>query len=390
MDPKRKMSVVRSNLLFEQPFFAHIGFGLNLVEDPNCDAGWTDGISLGYNPAYVDSSSMSATHGLVCEETMHIAEGHLWRMLGLDKDDANRAADLSIFAIIHDLYEIPPELYDPGRDAWCKGKSMEFIYSKIHQKQKTDGTKPGNEQDGGQDREKRGKQRGNGQGEKPLPRGRSEIRQPPKEMIPELKAKWEQTVLNAARIAKEAGKFPAGLEKLVDAIAHPKVNWRIQLRKFMQSFAKCGDSWARPNPKYIPMGMYLASRWSEAIGHVVLFGDTSGSRDYAEARAEFIAEFGSIHDELRPEMTHTAFFDTQVYPGGEFGPDDEIEWKPKGGGGTDFRPIFPWIEKRGIQPACVVILTDGFGYFPDKAPDVPVLWAMTTDVNPPFGEVLRL
>ena len=400
----RKMSIVRSNLLIDNAFWAHIGFGLELVEDPTCDAGWTDGIRLGYNPKYVMEHSLEEAAGLFLEECGHIVNGHLWRWEGLDKNDANRAADLALFTMIAEIpgCEIPREYYDPARDAWCQGKSMEWIYSQIHKpKPKNGGDKPGAPQNQGGNGPKQGKQGGNGQDEgkepkdsqKPrngLPNGRSEVRRPPKEKIPELKLKWEQAIIQAAEAAKAAGKLPAGLAQIVDKIVHPKIDWRIPLRKFMQSFAKGDKSWARPNKKYIPVGLYLPSPFSEALGKIMLFGDTSGSQDYAEARAEFIAEFGSIHAELRPEITYTAYFDTEVYPGGEFGPDEEIEWKPKGGGGTDFRPLFPYLEERGIEPACVVILTDGWGKFSEKPPDVPVLWAMTTDVEPPFGEVIRL
>jgi len=359
---------------------------------------------LGYNPRYVDSLSMSAVTGLFIEECGHIVDEHLWRWLGMDKQDANRAADLCLFPMIREMgCEIPLELYDPKvHDPMCKGKSMEYIYSQIHKKgQEGGGGRPGNDQNQGGNGPKEAKPGSNGQDEgkdrdKPdkapggLPNGRSEIREPPKDQAVELKAKWEEIIVQAAMTARAAGNLPAGLEKIVDKITHPRVNWRIQMRKFMQSIAKNDYSWRMPNKKFVPSGLYLPSLRSEAMGKVVFLWDTSGSRDYADARAECAAEFGSIHIELKPEMTYVAYFDTQVYLGGEFGPDDEIEWKPVGGGGTSFKCLFPYIEDQGIEPACVVILTDGLGPFPDKAPDVPVLWAMTTDVKPPFGEFVRL
>jgi predicted metal-dependent peptidase len=46
------------------------------------------------------------------------------------------------------------------------------------------------------------------------------------------------------------------------------------------------------------------------------------------------------------------------------------------------------------DPAVLVYLTDGFGSFPKKAPDQPVLWVVTpgglTSENFPFGSVVRL
>ena len=49
------------------------------------------------------------------------------------------------------------------------------------------------------------------------------------------------------------------------------------------------------------------------------------------------------------------------------------------------------MEKEGIEPECVVYLTDGYcDTFPEKEPDFPVLWILTEDhdFNPPFGEVI--
>ena len=72
-------------------------------------------------------------------------------------------------------------------------------------------------------------------------------------------------------------------------------------------------------------------------------------------------------------------------------PDDlPVTLKPAGGGGTDFRPPFAWVEEQEIRPACLIYLTDlRSRYFP-RPPDYPVLWAATTGRTAPFGETLRL
>ena len=72
-----------------------------------------------------------------------------------------------------------------------------------------------------------------------------------------------------------------------------------------------------------------------------------------------------------------------------------VKLDPKGGGGTDFRPVFNEVEDRGIDPACVVYLTDGWGVYPEEEPPYPVLWVLTQEpsnpnYHPPFGEVVTL
>ena len=62
-----------------------------------------------------------------------------------------------------------------------------------------------------------------------------------------------------------------------------------------------------------------------------------------------------------------------------------------GGGGTDFRPVFEEIEKRGIQPDMLVYLTDTYGSFPTQEPDYPVIWAsVIKSPRVPWGDVVEV
>ena len=69
-----------------------------------------------------------------------------------------------------------------------------------------------------------------------------------------------------------------------------------------------------------------------------------------------------------------------------------LELKPKGGGGTDYRPVTQWIWQEGLEPICVLWFTDlECSHFPPE-PAYPVLWIISgaQDVTPPFGEWLYL
>lgn len=63
-----------------------------------------------------------------------------------------------------------------------------------------------------------------------------------------------------------------------------------------------------------------------------------------------------------------------------------------GGGGTDFRPPLATAFLARTCAEAVVYLTDGYGPVPDIAPQVPVIWALTHNGEPPcdWGKVLRL
>lgn len=62
----------------------------------------------------------------------------------------------------------------------------------------------------------------------------------------------------------------------------------------------------------------------------------------------------------------------------------------RGGGGTDFRPVFARLRGDASLDA-LLYCTDLVGEFPAQAPDVPVFWLTpATDRVPPFGTVLPM
>jgi predicted metal-dependent peptidase len=67
-----------------------------------------------------------------------------------------------------------------------------------------------------------------------------------------------------------------------------------------------------------------------------------------------------------------------------------------GRGGTDFRPVFDWVQKDVIPvdgvPDLIVYLTDGFGSFPTKWNACPTVWLVHSHASEefPFGSVIRI
>ncbi|MHA2501978.1 MAG: VWA-like domain-containing protein, partial [Candidatus Kariarchaeaceae archaeon] len=61
----------------------------------------------------------------------------------------------------------------------------------------------------------------------------------------------------------------------------------------------------------------------------------------------------------------------------------------KGRGGTSFIPVFQWVENRGDIPDLLIYFTDGYGSYPPSEPGYPVVWVMTTDHMPPWGDLIE-
>ena len=62
----------------------------------------------------------------------------------------------------------------------------------------------------------------------------------------------------------------------------------------------------------------------------------------------------------------------------------------KGGGGTDFRPVFEWVEARGMSPVCLIYLTDLCCNAYPNPPSYPVLWVTDSRRHAPFGETVKI
>jgi predicted metal-dependent peptidase len=137
--------------------------------------------------------------------------------------------------------------------------------------------------------------------------------------------------------------------------------------------------------------LYLPSLYSEELGTVVIAVDTSCSISNREID-QFGAEVSAILEEF-DTTAHVVYCDTDVQWTETFSQRDlPLKLHPKGGGGTDFRPPFEWVEDRQMEPCCLVYLTDlECSRFPEE-PSYPVLWVVVGDYRQPvpFGEVLAM
>jgi predicted metal-dependent peptidase len=201
---------------------------------------------------------------------------------------------------------------------------------------------------------------------------------------------WRVATVRAAQAAKMHGKLPASLERLIDGIVNPKVDWRTTLQHLVQqALAKDDYSWKMPNSRYVASGLYLPSLQSERIPPMVIAVDTSGSIGSTEL-AEFSAEINAIAAQCKPESIVVIYCDARVNRIEEYEPGDYIELKPVGGGGTNFKPAFTYVEDQALEPCVLIYLTDMHGSFPECAPEYPVIWASTTDQGAPFGSVVNI
>ena len=84
--------------------------------------------------------------------------------------------------------------------------------------------------------------------------------------------------------------------------------------------------------------------------------------------------------------------DAQVYEARKVKADELSRLLLKGGGGTDFRPVFEWVKKEFSDKIdSLVFFTDLDGSFPKDKPGYETFWVTdSTNATPPFGRKLLL
>jgi predicted metal-dependent peptidase len=172
-------------------------------------------------------------------------------------------------------------------------------------------------------------------------------------------------------------------------IAPPKIRWQDKLRRAVRgSYAVASgkldytrtrlsrrqsalDSLARGLGQRAPILPALCGpRPTVAIGI-----DTSGSMGRAELERA-VSESSGVLRALGAPVTFLAC-DAEVSEMKRVRTVRELTQSLRGGGGTDFRPIFAAVEALKPKPSIVIFITDGMGPAPETAPEgIHTIWVL--------------
>ena len=218
-----------------------------------------------------------------------------------------------------------------------------------------------------------------------------------KEEKKELKQDITEAIRNNIHAANRVGSGglsdALGLEELVT----PKVDWRVQLRQFLNSTCRKKErsSWRRPNRRYLHQDIVMPTLEGQSIKCMVQARDASGSMYYKDRLKQATSEMASIAKMLSIDEIHVIDWDGTAEYRGVY-TSDELKNAPPiknvvGGGGTDPRCVSEYLKENNIKPDCVVMLTDGeidnWGNWTS-----PILWAITNEVNvtAPVGKTINI
>jgi predicted metal-dependent peptidase len=350
----------------------------------------TDGINVIYGRGFVDRLDDKQLGFLILHEAMHKAYRHLTTWEKLFKKNAGLANAACDYVINLQIYD-----YDPDEDIVRfptdeNGDRMGLMDERFR----------------GMDAhqvftllEKEEQGRGGSGGSLEIVEGSdnpSDSRNVPQGFDEHL---WEQAgqmdEKEAEQIAKEidnalrqgallAAKMNGGISREIQELLTPKIDWRDVLRDFIKQVAKGKDdsSWRRYAKRMLGAGIYMPQTISRRLNCIALGIDTSGSIGREEL-AEFLSEVKSICEEVTPNKVELMYWDSKV-AGHETYEDGAVasltdSTKPRGGGGTDPDCVVKFIDKKQMNPDCVVMLTDGCFYDGEGQWDkvnAPLLWCI--------------
>jgi predicted metal-dependent peptidase len=406
-----KLAAARTRLILEKPFLGSLVMHLPLkAADPKwCKTTATDAKSFYYNPTYIGRLTLEQTQFVLAHEAMHCALSHFARRNHRQKHRWDVACDYAVNMILDDERMRGPE--NALMNAAYRGLTAEEIYPVLHEdppeetqdmhlfdadsseqgngeepQEKGDGEARGEFSEGHSGGSNRSEQRADD------PRQADETRStppPPPSDPGQLDEQWKSRLAAAAQAARQAGKLSPSLMRLVDNLLAPQLPWRALLARYMMNAARDDYSFQRTSRR--ESAALMPRLHSQSVAVVVAL-DTSGSLQQEELR-EFLSEIDALKGQVRAEVTLHACDDKLDANG----PWRFASWESvalptevSGGGGTDFRPLFDWVEREHISPDLLVYFTDAQGRFPESEPHYPVVWLVKGKSSVPFGIRIQL
>lgn len=380
--PNSSQAEVEKNLLkarialsLRQPFLASAIMRLpikNATSTTWCRTMSTDGYHIFFNAEWVSTLSQAEIRGVLAHEVLHVLFQHSSRRANRDPELWNIAADHAInLLLIDQSFSLPKDGF--ASNAY-KGLSAEQIYALLPQ---TVSYERGDKK--GINRRAESQEEGGlipSIGADVLDPDRADLMglrdpdMPDHAQLNELCAE-----LRRDAVCKLQGDAAASFSAECSAIDEAKIDWREQLRCWLIDRVKSDWSMWPCSKKHLHRGLYLPSLGVQAPGHIVFAVDTSGSmtdQDLADIFSEI-----RIYRETFPSRLTVIQCDAALHSVTTF---EELDGEevPKsitihGRGGTDFRPVFQWIDDNAVG-AHLIYATDGMGTFPANEQTGGVIW----------------
>ena len=349
----------------------------------------TDGWNMTFHPGFVATLTDQQLRFVVLHESVHAAGKHLtmWRSLWKrDRMLTNIAADHFVNLALVDMDKGEGFITMPAvgiqPEPKYRGWNIEQIFNDLLQQSKD---KP--PQGGGGEGEGEGSMDGHdweGAGNATPAEQQARANE------------IDRALRQGEMLARKRGQGNGGQDGLIGELLKPKVDWREQLREFVQTQCQGRDdsTWRKPNRRFLAGGDYMPSSISESMGPLVVAFDTSGSCFDGGTVTRFVSELQAVVDSVNPESVRVVCWDWGIRSDQSFEQQafDVPTLKIRGGGGTDGAVLFDHLRANPgpVKPSAVIQFTDGqvgdWGHY-----DVPTLWVITDrNISAPWGQTVHM
>lgn len=362
---RNKLESSISKLICFQPLYGTVFLSLNKKAStviPTMAVGVTRKVDLAlyYNEEFIDKLSSTELTAVLKHEALHILLHHLTRVkhFHYNPKGYNVAADLAINCHIEGL---PDGALLPKNFQLEENQSAEYYYAKLKKEAEKGGGDIGDIDADTLD-------------------DHSMWDEFDKEIIEEkVRGIAEKAVKEQEK--QGWGNISGDVVSQILAANKPKVNWKREVRYFINQLVLMGkrSTRMRPNRRYSYQNPGSKKDYTSSL--LVAF-DTSGSVSNNQL-SKFASELNGLINHVKTDFI---MFDTVLH--GEPKPYDKRQKKIdiKGRGGTCFAPIIELADEKNYDG--LIIFTDGYAPFPDK-PKTRVLWAVTSQdsgVDFPYGK----
>jgi predicted metal-dependent peptidase len=376
MKLSQKISQAKAKLLVDKPYFGTLASKLELIVNDDIEAFISNGVKLEYREAYLDSLEIEELEFIFANGAMHASLAH-------DKRRNNRSAWLwqmaTDMAINDMLVENGMKLpYGAQYRKRFAGMYAEEIYAELKADILRDDEDLEYEADSADDVEQKDKKDSKNESQT--------LEELQEEMLQEQLLAEEAIALLEREFKK--GEAPLSIERFFRLEYEGKIDWRDELKMALDRYFRDDYTLLPPSKKLLYSGIYLPSSVSQTF-RLVIVVDSSGSVDEVLLNT-FLSEVNFLMSLVLHYEIELIVCDNKVHSHRTFYTGESLDVAVKGGGGTDFRVAFRFVEENFDDVKLLLYFTDLEGIFPQESPNYEVKWVTPKSRETPFGSIIEL
>ena len=366
-----KISQAKAKLLVEYPYFGTLASRLTLEVDDTIESFKSDGKKVRYREEYLQELCVEELSFILANGAMHTTLAHDMRKQNRSGWLWQMATDIAINdMLLANGMKMP---YGAEYRKRFAGMYAEEIYEEL----KSDILRED------EDLEYEADDSDDVQSQEQPSQTQEELQE---EILQE--QLLAQEAIQLLETSMQKGEVPKQIERFFQKSGEGILEWQEILRDALDIFMKDDYTLMPPSKKLLSQGIYLPSTYSQTHSLVIAI-DSSGSVDDTLLNL-FLNEVEYLMEMVPHYKIDILVCDDTIASHHTFSTGEALEVSLKGGGGTDFRPVFSFVDEMLDDVKMVLYFTDLEGIFPQEVPPYEVRWITPKEKEVPFGEVIVL